>query len=89
MTYFALQQDYTNKRLELFNMIDPTVTELMKKVDGTYTLCNVVGKRARQLVDGALPLTGCKSKKPVSIAANEVNEGKVTYVRNKSDLTSR
>lgn len=65
-------------------MINPTVSDLMKKVDSTYTLCNVVGKRARQLVEGANPLTGCNSKKPVSIATNEVNEGKITYTRAKS-----
>lgn len=67
-------------------MINPTVSDLMKKVDSTYTLCNVIGKRARQLVEGAYPLTGCNSKKPVSIATNEVNEGKITYTRAKSSL---
>ena len=70
-------------------MMNPTVSELMKKVDSTYTLCNVVGKRARQLVEGARPLTGCNSGKPVSIATNEVREGKLTYVRNKSGLKLR
>ena len=67
-------------------MIKPTTSELMKRVDSTYTLCNVVGKRARQLVDGAHPLTGSSSGKPVSIATNELTEGKLTYVRNKSVL---
>jgi len=65
-------------------MINSITSELMKRVDSTYTLCNVVGKRARQLVDGANPLTGCNSAKPVSIAAKEVCEGKITYVRIKS-----
>jgi len=65
-------------------MIKPTISDLMRKVDSTYTLCNVIGKRARQLVDGAHPLTGCDSAKPVSIATNEVNDGKLTYVRFRS-----
>lgn len=65
-------------------MIKPTTNEMMKRVDSTYTLCNVVGKRARQLVDGAPPLTECNSAKPVSIAAKEVCEGKISYVRIKS-----
>jgi len=65
-------------------MIKPTTSELMKRVDSTYTLCNAVGKRARQLVDGAHPLTECNSAKPVSIAAKEICEGKITYVRIKS-----
>lgn len=58
----------------------------MEKVDGTYTLCNVVGKRARQLVDGADPLAGLSSGKPVSVATREVYEGKLTYTRAKSGL---
>lgn len=63
-------------------MMNPTLSELMKKVDNTYTLCNLVGKRARQLVDGAHPLAAASSKKPVSIATSEVSEGKIAYVRN-------
>lgn len=63
-------------------MINATTKELLKKVDSTYTLCNMVGKRARQLIDGAEQLTVCSSKKPVSIAAYEVSEGKITYIKN-------
>ncbi|KUO71802.1 MAG: hypothetical protein APF77_16975 [Clostridia bacterium BRH_c25] len=70
-------------------MIKPTTKELMKKVDSTYTLCNIVGKRARQLVEGAYQLTECNSAKPVSIAAKEVCEGKITYVRNKIVLKKK
>jgi len=65
-------------------MIKPTTNELMKRVDSTYTLCNVIGKRARQLVDGAHPLGSEKAGKPVSVATNELSEGKITYSRNKS-----
>jgi len=65
-------------------MIKATTNKLMKRVDSTYTLCNLVGKRARQLVEGAHPLTECNSTKPVSIAAKEVCDGKITYVRIKS-----
>jgi len=63
-------------------MINATTKELLKKVDSTYTLCNMVGKRARQLIDGAEQLTSCSSKKPVSIAASEIGEGKITYIKN-------
>lgn len=62
-------------------MINPPISELMKKVDSRYTLCIVIAKRARQLLDGAHPLTGCNSEKPVTIATNEVYEGKLIYVR--------
>ena len=67
-------------------MMNPTLNELMKKVDNTYTLCNLVGKRARQLVDGAQPLAVASSKKPVSIATSEVSEGKIAYVRNEDNV---
>lgn len=62
--------------------MNATTNELLKKVDSIYTLCNLVGKRARQLIDGADQLTGCSSKKPVSIAAKEITEGKITYSKN-------
>lgn len=62
-------------------MINPTLSELLKKVDNTYTLCNVIGKRARQLVDGAHSLAACNSNKPVLIATNEVSKGKLSYTR--------
>ncbi|HYF83622.1 MAG TPA: DNA-directed RNA polymerase subunit omega [Clostridia bacterium] len=67
-------------------MMNPTISELLTKVDSTYTLCNVVGKRARQLVGGDHPLSKCNSGKPVSIATNEVNDGKLIYTRNKSEI---
>jgi hypothetical protein len=39
--------------------------------------------RARQLISGAQRLTECNSHKEVTVAINEVNENKVTYVRAK------
>ena len=64
-------------------MMKPTMSELLKKVDNTYTLCNLVGKRARQIVDGAHPLTGGNPAKYVTVATNEVGEGKIMYERSK------
>lgn len=60
-------------------MIDPPINELLEKADCRYTLVVETAKRARQLVDGAEPLTAHKNGKPVSIAAYEINEGKVGY----------
>jgi DNA-directed RNA polymerase subunit omega len=71
---------------ENYIMMNPTMSELLKKVDNTYTLCNLVGKRARQIVDGAHPLSGGNPNKSVTVATNEVGEGKITYVRNKSEI---
>lgn len=67
-------------------MIDPSVSSLLKKVDSRYTLCILAGKRARQLTSGADKLTKCDSQKAVTIAANEINEDMITYVRTKSGI---
>ena len=64
-------------------MIDPSICSLLEKVDNRYTLCILVGKRARQLTDGAPQLAKCNSLKPVSIATCEINENKISYVKPK------
>ena len=62
-------------------MIDPSIGSLLTKVDSRYTLCILVGKRARQLTNGAHKLTKCDSNKSVTIATNEINESMITYSR--------
>jgi DNA-directed RNA polymerase subunit omega len=58
----------------------------LKKVDSRYTLVVATAKRARQLSEGAHRLTRCASDKPVTIALNEINENKITYIRTKSGI---
>lgn len=67
-------------------MIFPAIGSLLKKVDSRYTLVIVTSKRARQLVDGAPKLVNCGSVKPVTVAIHEIDEDKITYVRNKTSL---
>lgn len=67
-------------------MIYPSVKSLMEKVDSRYTLVVATAKRARQLAEGAPKLTRCTSEKPVTVAINEINENKITYVRTKSGI---
>lgn len=67
-------------------MIYPSVDELNDKVDSRYTLVVQVAKRARQLVDGKKPLVSATSDKPVSIAIEEVKEGKVHYRKTKEGI---
>ena len=64
-------------------LIDPGINKLLEKVDNRYTLVIEAAKRARQLSDGAEPLVECESKNPVTIAAFEVVEDKVTYSKTK------
>ncbi|MBP1888569.1 DNA-directed RNA polymerase subunit omega [Clostridium moniliforme] len=61
------------------SMINPSVVDLLKKVDDRYSLVIVTSKRARQIIAGSEPLINIDSQKPLTIAINEVNEGKVSY----------
>lgn len=61
------------------SMINPSVVDLLKKVDNRYTLVTITAKRARQLIEGSKPLVNVDSTKPVTIAINEIYENAITY----------
>lgn len=61
-------------------MIDPPITELLKKVDCRYTLVMAVAKRARQLLSDT-ELLAELDKKPVTIAVEELMAGEITISR--------
>lgn len=61
------------------SMINPAITDLLKKVDNRYSLVVVTSKRARQLVNGDEPLLESDIVKSVSLAIEEVNEGLISY----------
>ena len=63
------------------SMINPSVVDLLKKVEDRYSLVIVTSKRARQLIDGSKQLVDVDSKKAITIAINEVNDGAVGYER--------
>ena len=68
-------------------MLRPSYTDLLEVINektdditlgSRYTIVIAAAKRARQLVDHAEPLVSkIKVDKPVSIAVNELNEGKI------------
>ena len=58
-------------------IIKPTVTDLLKVVDNRFELVILVSKRARQIAGGQIPLTKVREKSAVTLAANEIAEGKV------------
>ncbi|MBV9973177.1 MAG: DNA-directed RNA polymerase subunit omega [Candidatus Eremiobacteraeota bacterium] len=61
--------------------------DLMGHVDSKFTLVNVVTKRAKQLNNGAPPLTErVNPNKPVSTAFNEVAGGKIDYKRTREGI---
>lgn len=61
------------------SLIEPSVTELLEKVDNRYRLVTLTSKRARQLVDGMEPMVEHPSVNPLSTAVNEVNQGLIEY----------
>lgn len=67
-------------------MIKPPIGSLLEKVDSRYTLVVAAAKRARQITDGAPKLTNCESEKSVTVAINEIDEKKITYIRTKSGI---
>ena len=58
-------------------MIKPTVAELLEKVDDRYTLVIATAKRARQILQGDKPLVETDDVAAVTIAADEIEDGKV------------
>ncbi len=62
-------------------MVKPTVVELLTKAKNRYELVIATSKRARQIANGAEKLTSVNEVSPVTLAANEIAEGKVTIVR--------
>ena len=58
-------------------MVKPTVTELLTKADNRFSLVIATSKRARQISEGSEVLTDEDDVSPVSLAADEIAEGKV------------
>ena len=70
-------------------MLHPSYTDLMKVVNSEvepgetpvvnsrYSIVMATSKRARQIISGDEPLVDDKGKKPLSIAVDELNAGKI------------
>ena len=61
-------------------IIKPTVQELLTKAKNRYELVIATSKRARQIASGAEVKTNVKEESAVTLAANEIAEGKVDIV---------
>ena len=61
-------------------MIKPSVTNLLKIVNNRYELVIATAKRARQIAAGSKKLTDVDEESPVTIAVNEIAEGKVKII---------
>lgn len=74
-------------------MLHPSYTDLMKVVNqdveegatkivnSRYSIVLATAKRARQLIDGDMPLVNAKAgTKPLSVAIDELNNSKIKIV---------
>ncbi len=73
-------------------MIHPSYVEVMKVVNegveigeepvvnSRYSIVLASAKRARQIIDGAEPLAEAPCNKPLSIAVQEIYQGKVKII---------
>lgn len=62
-------------------MVKPTVEELLQYVDNRFQLVVATAKRARQLSKGATPLIDKEEASTVTLAADEIAEGKVKVTK--------
>ena len=58
-------------------IVRPTVTDLLKVIDNRFELVVIASKRARQIASGDAPMTDVREENPVTLAVNEISEGKV------------
>ncbi len=61
-------------------MIYPPIAELVEKTGSRYALVIEAAKRTRQLVDGAPRLSEVDTSKDVTVAVNEIYEGKIEAI---------
>lgn len=62
-------------------MVKPSVQELLTKAKNRYELVIATSKRARQISSGAEVKTKVKEESSVTLAANEIAEGKVDIIQ--------
>lgn len=61
------------------SMISPSINELKKLTGDRYSLVVITAQRARQLIDGELPLIKTTDKKALTIAIKELEAGVLKY----------
>lgn len=61
------------------SMINPSIVDLKERVGDKYSLVVITSKRARQLIQGEKRLINIDSNKPLTIAINEVDQGKINF----------
>lgn len=70
------------------SMINPPIMSLLNRVSDRYSLVVITAKRARQIIEERRlhPNENEDSIKPVTVAINEINEGKIRYENVKTGI---
>ncbi len=78
-------------------MLHPSYSDLMKVVNADvepgeepvvssrYSIVMATSKRARQIIAGDEPLVEGTGKKPLSVAVEELNEGKIKIINDEEE----
>ena len=78
-------------------MLHPSYSDLMKVVNADvepgeepvvssrYSIVMATSKRARQIIAGDEPLVADNGKKPLSLAVEELNEGKIKIINDEEE----
>lgn len=66
-------------------IVKPTVNELLDYAENRFALVVATSRRARQIAEGDQTLTEVDEKSPVTLAANEINEGKIKIYEEDND----
>jgi DNA-directed RNA polymerase subunit omega len=57
------------------SMINPSIMDLLEKVDNRYSLVVATSRRARKIINGEEPMIQGVGTKPLTIAINEIQQG--------------
>ena len=77
-----LRPSYT----DLLTEINKDIRDEGEMIGSRYTIVIAAAKRARELIDHEVVLVKCsKIDKPVSIAVNELYQGKIKIIQNKDE----
>lgn len=78
-------------------MLHPSYSDLMKVVNSEvepgeapvvnsrYSIVMATAKRARQIISGEEPLVSSKGAKPLSVAVEELNQGKIKILSDEEE----
>lgn len=70
-------------------MIYPSPDKIDKQVDSKYALVILAAKRAKQIKEGSRPRLPTDSTNPLTVALEEIAEGKVQYRFDEDSLAGR